>query len=300
MKKYIIDRFRKGITHVVDETRRFWNWRVPAKNGKLNFREKVVSKILASEIIDSSELSLTHIDFILKPPVAPRQNIKNVTFEKCLFAHQAIANYTFNGCTFIECNFNGAEFDEAEFHKCIFDECFFYKTKFRSTYLDPASLRFSSKWHWNFANVNAWLFQNLYRNSRDMHQEVFAMNSDRRFQFYRRYEFLRGQNPRPLKFLTGLLFDYLLGHGYGIKNSLTVTVFMIITFAWLIQDYSNKGSISIWNALYFSIVSFTTVGYGDLTPKLEAIPIALTSAFLLFSIAWCAVVTAIIVKRIVK
>lgn len=279
---------------------RFWRWKKRENGSKPRISEPVTEELSVNEIGDLVEISLRKIEFTNSDDISARRPIKNKVFVKCIFAQRTIESYIFNGCSFIECSFNGAKIIGVEFHKCVFSDCIFYKTKFTSTYLDPDSLKFSWKWYWNWANINAWLFQSLYRNSKDMHQEVFAMRADRRFQFYRRYEYLRGQNPRPRKFIFGFLFDWLLGYGYGIKNALFVTLAMVVGFAYIIEDHLKEGGSSFLKALYFSVVSFTTVGFGDVTPELEVLPISITIIFLLFSVAWCAVVTAIIVKRIVK
>lgn len=283
-----------------ENTVRFWHWRDRENDSQPRISETVTKEMSVDEIATLAEITLRKIDFKSNNEISARLPIKNKVFIKCIFAKRTIESYIFIGCSFRECSFNGAKIVGVEFHKCVFFDCMFYKTKFTSTYLDPDSLRFSSRWYWNWANINAWLFQSLYRNSKDMHQEVFAMRADRRFQFYRRYEYLRGQNPRPRKFIVGFLFDWLLGYGYGIKNALFVTLAMVVGFAYIIEGHFKEGGSNFLKALYFSVVSFTTTGFGDITPKLEVLPISITIIFLLFSVAWCAIVTAIIVKRIVK
>lgn len=204
---------------------------------------------------------------------------------------------------FVGCYFIGSKFIGVGIHDCEFRECVFFKSQFSSTYIDPDAFVFSCYWRWDRANVNAWLYQGLYKNSRDMHQEEFAMKADRKFQVYKRYEYLRGRKFRPVKYIRSLLYELLTGCGYGIANALVVTSVIIGIFAFLIKNRIGGEMIvdeGFLNAIYFSVVSFTTVGYGDVSTKNEALPIILTMVFLLVSVAWCAVVTAIIVKRIVK
>ncbi len=178
----------------------------------------------------------------------------------------------------------------------------FYKTKISGTYLDPKSFHFVSSWYLHWANVNAWWFQSLHRNSMDIHQKDFAMHADRRFRFYRRYEELLGNKKRPFKFLLGLIYDLMLGYGYGITNCLVVTIGLIGLFAYLMAGYTSLPTgVGALEHIYFSIVSFTTVGYGEITPdKKYPVALVITSAFLFLSIVWTAIVSAVVVKRLVN
>lgn len=278
---------------------RAWNWKQRDHVSLPKINQHISNEVSINKL-DSSEIELSRICFPTKSASNKELRVKNTTFIKCVFSQSNINGYTFIGCSFINCSFNGSEVSGCEFHKCSFSECSFYKTKFIATYIDPASFKFSWMWHWHWANVNAWLFQSLYKNSKDMHQEKFAMHADKKFQFYRRYEFLRGQKRQLMKFFISLLYDYILGYGYGIKNASIVTLMMISSFAYIIDGHLKIDENSFFKSLYFSVVSFTTVGYGDMGPNLETFPMAITIIFLLISMIWFAVVTAIIVKRIVR
>lgn len=248
-----------------------------------------------------SEVKLKKIEFS-EPSSNSQRQTKNVTFRECLFSHANISGRNFYGCKFENCTFSGAEILHCEFHQCKFYNCVLYKTSISDTYLDPISFYFSASWHYHWANVNAWWFQSLHRNSMDMHQKDFAMHADRRFRFYRRYEELLGKNKRPIKFLLGLAYDLMLGYGYGVINCLVVTIGFIGLFAYLMTGYTNLPSgAGALEHIYYSVVSFTTVGYGEVTPE-QKYPIALmmTSAFLFLSIVWTAIVSAVVVKRLVN
>ncbi len=279
---------------------RFLNWKVKTKNPSPGSLEFTDIKILADSLEDGG---WTHHALIIFPDDGIGQLIRNElrghTFTQCIFSKSNIQNFTFSNCSFFECSFNGALITGSSFHKCEFHECSFFKVKFRDTYVDPATFKFSPKWHWDYSNVNVGLFQDLYRNSKNMHQEFFAMEADKRFQFYKRYEYLRGDSPQVRKFFSNMFFDVLLGYGYGISNALVGTLIIIFAFAFIIKDHI-KNNIPFIKAFYFAVVSLTTTGYGDIYPRYEEISLVITTVFLLFSMVWCAVLTAIIVKRIVK
>ncbi|RZI33348.1 ion channel [Pseudomonas orientalis] len=269
-------------------------------------KEQITNKlhildIGAFEIQEKHEIILCFIITERKDETNSFHRVKNVTFKKCIFSGQVIKNINFYGCDFVDCIFNGITIDSCEFHKCVIKNSCFYKPTISNTYIDPKSFKFNYKWYRYYANVNAGLFQSLYRNSKDVHQEKFAMRADIKFLFYKRYENLFGQQKNIGKFITGFLFDILLGCGYGIVNVLFFTLTSIAGFAWLIKDFiSPAENINLVKSLYFSIASFTTVGYGDLVPNKTDTALILTMIFLLSSVIWCALVTAIIVKRIVK
>lgn len=74
-------------------------------------------------------------------------------------------------------------------------------------------------------------------------------------------------------------FKYICGYGESPVKVLFSSIIVIITSAllhWVIgiegagQELSGKGDLVLinefWNSLYFSIVTFTTLGYGDYTP----------------------------------
>lgn len=273
---------------------------VPKGERSFGISETITKHVSIKELPSSLEISLSFIDFEFDKISSKERQVSGRIFRECLFSHKVIEGFTFLNCKFLDCAFNGTQLVGVEFHECEFRECFFYKAKFKDTYIDPACFYFSKKWHWVRANVNAGLFQSLYNNSKTMHQEDFAMRADRRFQFYRRYQYLYGDSPGIYKFLKGVLFDYLLGHGYGIKNSLAMTLVSILVFSWMLDGKVKSENGTFFEALYFTVVSLTTAGYGEITPFHETIPLTITMFLLLSSIAWCAVVTAIIVKRIVK
>lgn len=244
-------------------------------------------------------VTLKRILFGLDRPDVRISRIKNTTFVKCIFNHQEIQLMNFYGCKFVDCEFNGTKFKSSEFHKCTFTNSLFYKPLFEDTYIDPKSFKFDWYWRRHFANINVGLFQALYRNSKDMHQDIFAMEADKKFLLYKRYEYLFGKKKKYGSFLFSQSYNVLLGSGYGILNATFFTGVGILLFAWLIDGHlvHQKGFLE---ALYFAVVSFTTVGYGDLKPEMQWAPLALTMFFIMTSVIWCAIVTAIAVKRIVK
>ncbi|KTC19144.1 potassium ABC transporter [Pseudomonas marginalis ICMP 9505] len=296
----MIKSIRERAVGLLRTIHRFWNWRKKTTFSGFGVSEELVlsypiNNIYKNDVITSAIIHFPSIEYS-----AAQRRKEKITFVNCVFALEKIKGFTFSSCSFEGCSFNGAFFSDVEFHKSVFSECYFYKTRFSETYLDPRTIKFSDDWHWDRSNVNTWLFQALYKNFKSMHQEKFAMYADKKFQFYLRYQYLRGKKPNLIRFFWNLLYDYFMGYGYGIVNTLLVTIIIVFVFAFLMCGNMLKEDASFWEVLYFSVVSFTTVGYGELTPSHDLLPLFITGVFLLISVGWCAVVTAIIVKRIVK
>jgi len=134
-----------------------------------------------------------------------------------------------------------------------------------------------------------------------MYQEDFAMEADRKFLFYRRYEYLFGKKKHPFRFLGGMFYDIALGYGYGVWNAIFVTCGFIAIFAFLmLSQTSLNNDAGILESIYFSVVSFTTVGYGEITPAKNVFALVVTTTFLFLSVVWGSIVTAVVVKRLVK
>ena len=268
--------------------------------------EDISKTIKISSIKKDAKVKLAKIDFTGLDDSDHRPSIKNVKFYKCLFSYQTIRNVDFHSCTFNECQFNGAKIDNSEFHQCTFEESNFYKSTISNTYLDPKSFRFSSKWRKHWPNVNAWWFQLLYRNSKDMHQEPFARSADQKYQYYRRYEYINGRKKRPVSFFIGFLYDVFLGYGYGVWKSLISTCVFIFLFATFMQCNTNHNSpgqlesAGFVEHIYFAVVSFTTVGYGEVTPIHSNLALVITTLFLFLSFVWGSLVTAVVVKQLVQ
>ncbi len=169
--------------------------------GLPKIEERITQTINVNEIPQKCCLNLQIILFETDPKKPT--NIKNVTFRKCIFSKQVIHKTTFQDCHFDSCQFNGTIIVDSEFHQCKFTESSFYKANVSGAYIDPSSFVFSYKWYRNWANVNAGWYQSLYRNSKSTHQETFAMVADKKFQFYRRYDYLLGKKEIDFDFYKG-------------------------------------------------------------------------------------------------
>lgn len=84
-------------------------------------------------------------------------------------------------------------------------------------------------------------------------------------------------NTKDLRYLPSLLMDLLSGYTEKPFRVILSSLVIILTFAFLyyFMDATRStaaghlGRTDFWNCLYFSFVTFTTVGYGDFVPRPE-------------------------------
>jgi len=76
-----------------------------------------------------------------------------------------------------------------------------------------------------------------------------------------------------LKWLVSAVEFVLWGYGEKPSRILLAVLFFISTYAaayyfsgW-IDEKGNPFRLDCWDSIYFSVVTFTTLGYGDITPK---------------------------------
>jgi len=100
---------------------------------------------------------------------------------------------------------------------------------------------------------------------------------DRRFadQYYRQYRrLLRKTKPFVLRAVETVFLDWSSGYGTSWMRVLAswLCVILLSTLAFwigagIIDERTGERSKSLWRSLYFSIVTFTTLGYGDYRPR---------------------------------
>ena len=240
-----------------------------------------VSDHLKDAIYTPSEL--TH------RPDQSKTQLQNKQFDRVSFSKTVISGISFRNCTFDHCLFIGSQIRDCEFHQCRFILTNTYKITISRTYLDPSSFSrcLSRTKH---QNIGVHLYQVLLSNSRNCEQIEFERDAHFLFLQWRRFQdayeiakWWKSRDPTPLsrpflrhclKYSLRWIWEKMFGCGLRIRYfSMTVilTILFLATmnYVFRIEFGLMSGTClisSFWDALYFTTISVTTLGYGDITP----------------------------------
>ena len=104
---------------------------------------------------------------------------------------------------------------------------------------------------------------------------------------------------------------YDLFAGYGLRTSpfigWTLIIFVLIIFAnhtlWdsfgMKSDLVGIGKPNLITTFYYTVITLSTLGYGDITPS-TSLGMALAGIESILGIIWLAILASIIIKKIVR
>lgn len=226
----------------------------------------------------------------------PLYKIKRKTISNVSFSKSKIQGLIFDDCTFKDCLFIYSNIVDCEFHDCNFINCNTYKISIQNTYIPPSSFKkcLNESEH---QNIGVHLYQVVLRNAKTQDQPKHEAESRYQFERWRRFQklyefrklkFSRKDNrvtKRKVVLLWQILKMWLGQHlfGYGIKVTAFIrTVTALFGAAWFLNfKYSSEFGLKISETevaqfdfieksvatFYYTVVTFTTVGYGDITPS---------------------------------
>jgi len=214
----------------------------------------------------------------------PRYRITAKTFQKVSFSKTIIESVIFRNCTFEDCQFIGSVLKNCEFHECKFINTNMHKIQIQGTFLDPRSLRksFDKRKH---ANIGVHVFQQLLKNSDDLDQPIFE--NDAKFYFFKWlkyqkfYEIIREKNStgkypkiKVISYIMDNAWEFIAGYGLRLRHifasSFLAIILLSITNFFLKDIFGltfDGGGTGFLDSIYFTTVSLTTLGYGDITPS---------------------------------
>ncbi len=231
-------------------------------------------------------------DDLTKQDTGRTQRIESMSFEKVSFSKTSIIGVIFRNCEFIDCQFIATQMRDCEFHSCRFIRTNTHKISLSNTYLNPLSFKkcLDRRKH---QNIGVHLYQTLMSNSRDAEQIEFERDAQFLFLRWKRYqdgyelkriwskaakhsEYFAAFN-KGIGVLQRFLWEKLFGCGIRLRYYMATVLSTIIVASILNFQFRHELGLEIdeeiissWpEAVYFTTVSLTTLGYGDITPTTE-------------------------------
>ncbi|MEN5395625.1 ion channel [Stenotrophomonas sp. TWI377] len=239
--------------------------------------------------LESEEALLSHIkdhgwkEFLYYPqefdPSTPAlRRIKEATIQRSSLSKTIVKGVSFTNCDFIDCLFIGTEFINCEFTDCSFTACNMYKAKASECLIDPEQFKNNFDLR-SDSNIAIGWFHALYRNSLATSQPSYARNSLYRMRVAERNQIAR-EIRKNFSLWKTVLYSQSMLHdaisGYGQKTWRILAAFSLLTSAAVLINFIfrneifGQGQVSTFlQALYFTCVTVSTVGFGDVTPKTE-------------------------------
>lgn len=207
-------------------------------------------------------------------------NIRDTVFIDVSFKDTTFNNVRFARCSFERCLFLSARFNNCEFVNCKFKDTNTLKSKFTDTYIKPNifSENFDLK---EDANIAADLYHSLYKNLSGERQPDRAKESlylmHRAENAYLSYRHSENEISTLTYYKSKLWhFFHFVTSGYGLKlyRVLLTLLFVVLTFSvinYIFRDeFFAQGNIcTFFDSVYFTLVTLTTLGYGDITPTTQ-------------------------------
>lgn len=273
-------------------------WHDPkAKKNQPDVKEKLLALYKAGESLegyqlkgaDLSNINLSHAN--LSYCNLNRANLSGAHLHGCDLSHCTMIKSDLKGANLNQSNLTsadvlGVQYDKAKMERIQWGDVICQEKRALET-LSRGELDLASQYFIEAEEV----YRSLYRACED--RGLY----DEASKFYHRDRIMRRfQMPFPSKdWLASYLVDVLCGYG---ERPLRVVIFsMCIIFIWaLLYSFigvlsqgeplflSSEGSWAenfsvFFHCLYFSVVTFTTLGYGDVTPFGYAKILAATEAF---------------------
>lgn len=221
--------------------------------------------------MDNENLALTNIRF--EGADLKHCNFENTRVHKCFFdnadlSHAEFTYATLNDCNFLEANLNGANFSYAKLIHCDFTRATIKEVHLGLTIADQRTtfgeiLKSESDGNYNFAAIEYKQLKEMYRNS-SLHSEVDKAH-------YKAMVCKRKTLPsrHPFRWMNYMFGDLLCKYGTSFVNVLIwgIVIIMICAGLFYVNDsllyQNNDVHISFSDAIYFSMITFSTLGYGD-------------------------------------
>ncbi len=212
---------------------------------------------------------------------------KEIIYRNVSFKDTTFTNVSFVYCTFDGCLLLSSKFIDCEFIDCKFINTNTNKARFTKTLIDPKYFtnNFDLK---NDTNIAADLYHELYKNLSNERQPDRAKES--LYLMHRAENAHLSSQLQRKRITTYTFFIKKIWHffnflttGYGLKlYRVLLTLFFVVgLFSYINYTFNElffePDMITTYtDSLYFTLVTLTTVGYGDISPCTQIGKIAIT------------------------
>ncbi|HEX5577348.1 MAG TPA: ion channel, partial [Gemmatimonadaceae bacterium] len=216
-------------------------------------------------------------------------NLRWATIEDVGFKGARLVDCNLSQASFAHCYFRRAAFQNCDIVNSKFESCEFPNARFEASRLDFASFRNCEIELASIAfraDANPQALERVCRNLKlnatsmghfaDASELTYLERTYRRHVLHRQAFSRSGEKPRArfraiVRWLDSLLFNWLWGYGekpWRLVFGVIVAIYGFATLQYALDGIPGRGW---WDHVYFSGITFLTVGYGDLVP-VEPIP----------------------------
>lgn len=269
-----------------------FDFRVPIKEDDSGFEEEMAI------------LSFIHFEgAILRHATFQDGKIHNCFFENTDLSHTNFKNASINTCSFHDADMTGTLLSGANVINCNFTETHLHDVNLTTIVVDQSTvfdkkLKEEKDKNYHIASVQYKQLSQMCKNS-----SLFKLGDH---YHYREMVCRRRQMKwyNPLRFFSFFFGDLSCKYGTSIIRILIwmlVTIFGFAAYHYFAQDlayYSEPINTSLEQCVYFSITTFSTVGYGDFHPVGGALALSATEGVL--GIILTSLFTVIIARKIIR
>lgn len=234
-----------------------YDFRIPIQDGDEGFSEELA--ILSG--IHFEGAILKHCNFL-------DGKIHECFFENADLSHSTFQNANINDCAFKEADLISVNFNGAKFANCNFIDATIKDVLFGSTLVDQKTtfghiLKSEKEGNYHFASIEYKQLKEMYKNS-SLHE--IADNCHYKEMVSKRKT---TKLIHPTRWANYIFGDLLCKYGISFVRVFLSGLVVIVSCAFLYFEYESLQyhtagiAVSFWDSLYFSVVTFTTLGYGD-------------------------------------
>ncbi len=269
-----------------------FDFRVPVKEDDSGFSEDLA--ILSNIHFEGATLKYCNFqdgkihECFFEDAELEHADFSNSTLSDCNFQEADCSGISLHGARLVNCNFNDTTIKDMSLESAVIDEKTFFGTALKS----------EKNGNYHFASIEYKQIKQIYKNS-NLHN-IYDHYHYKEMVAKRKTMHLKN----PMRILNLIFGDLLCKYGTSFTRVMAWSAVIIVICAVLFTKYSSllyHNTVvhpSFFDSLYFSTVSFTTLGYGDYHAVGFMRYIAALESF--FGAALMSLFTVIVARQIIR